>query len=115
MRLEQMRRQLPYGIKVLDVDNDGSLLNEALEAWTQRQGGTMTRSRAYKKNDNAHNEQKNGTDVRGLVGYRRYDTQEQCELLNQVYALDDLHVNYCVPGRKLIAREHGDERGTWRK
>ena len=115
MRLEQMRRHLSYGITVLDVDNDGSLLNEALEAWMQRQGGTMTRSRACKKNDNTHTGQKNGTDVRGLVGYRRYDTQEQCDLLNQVYALDDLHMNYCVPGRKLIAHERDDERGTWRK
>jgi len=75
----------------------------------------MTRCRAYKKNVNAHTRQKNGTNVRGLVVYRRCDTHEQCELLNQVYALDDLHVNYCVPGRKLIAHERNDERGTWRK
>mgnify|MGYP001627712673 CR=1 FL=1 len=47
----------------------------------------MTRSRPYKKNDNAHIEQKNGTDVRGLVGYRRYDTRAQCDLLNSCMPL----------------------------
>lgn len=114
-QLEQMRARLPYALEILDIDNDRSLLNEAVEAWTTRHGGRMTRSRPYKKNDNAHIEQKNGTDVRGLVGYRRYDTRAQCDLLNQLYALDDLHVNYCVPGRKLMRRVRDDDRGTWRK
>ncbi len=50
----------------------------------------LSRSRPYKKNDNAHVEQKNDDKVRKLVGYFRYDTQQQIDLLNQLYKKTDL-------------------------
>ena len=113
--LDEVRSGLPYAIMVLDIDNDRALLNETVAVWAERHAIAMTRSRPYHKNDNAHVEQKNGTDVRGLVGYRRYDTAAQQDLLNQLYEIDDLHINLFVPVRKLIRRTRNDERGTWCK
>ncbi len=78
--LQYVIQQVPYAVQVLDTDHDRAFINERTVAQLARRGVRMTRSRAYKKNDNAHVEQKNGTDVRGLVGYRRYDTDEQCRL-----------------------------------
>lgn len=114
-QLEHLCKELPYTPQKLDVDNDRAFISDMLLTWLEARGIQPTRSRPYKKNDNAHIEQKNGTDVRGLVGYRRYDTVEQCELLNRIYELDDLHVNLWIPCRKLIRRVRDDERGTWRK
>jgi len=61
----------------------------------------LSRSRPYKKNDNAHVEQKNGDKVRRLVGYHRYDTKEQVQLLNKLYTLADLYDNFFIPSAKL--------------
>ena len=114
-RFKEMRQAVPYRIKCIDTDNDRAMLNETLLAWAEHHGIKVERSRPYQKNDNAHIEQKNGTDVRGLVGYRRYDTEQQIALLNELYALDDLHINLFVPVRKLISRTRNDEYGSWRK
>jgi len=79
----------------------------------------LSRSRPYKKNDNAHVEQKNGDKVkqsfallatakgscqdkvRKLVGYFRYDSKEEVELLNQLYGRADLLDNFFIPSLKL--------------
>jgi hypothetical protein len=106
---------VPYPIECIDTDNDRTLLNETTFAWATRRRIALHRSRPYQKNDNAHIEQKNGTDVRGLVGYRRYDTEQQIALLNELYVLDDLHINLFVPVRKLISRTRNDEHGSWHK
>src|SRR5690606_4990233 len=68
-------------------------------------GIQFTRSRPYRKNDNAHVEQKNGFLVRQLVGYERYDRLEQVEWLNAIYTLHDRYFNFCLPTRKLIGKE----------
>lgn len=61
----------------------------------------LSRSRPYKKNDNAHVEQKNGDKVRRLVGYRRYYTKEHVTMLNKLYAISDLYDNFFIPSSKL--------------
>lgn len=70
----------------------------------------MSRSRPYKKNDNAHVEQKNGDKIRKLVGYWRLDTQDACDILNELYAIEDLISNYFIASAKLIYKEY-DEQG----
>jgi hypothetical protein len=65
----------------------------------------LTRSRPYKKNDNAHVEQKNRQFVREIVGYRRYDTPEEVQWLNEVYLLLDQYANYFLPMRKVVEKE----------
>ena len=61
----------------------------------------LSRSRPYRKNDNAHVEQKNNDKVRKLVGYCRYDQPEEVSLLNQLYYLADLIDNFFIPSFKL--------------
>ena len=64
----------------------------------------LSRSRPYKKEDNGHVEQKNGDKIRKLVGYHRYDTQEQVDLLNQLYVVEDLISNFFIPSQKLNSK-----------
>lgn len=66
---------------------------------------TFTRSRPYKKNDQAHVEQKNWSVVRRLIGYQRYDSREACVLLGVVYEDYRRYVNFFQPVRKLVAKE----------
>ena len=53
-------------------------------------------------------EQKNWARVRELVGYLRYDTAAELELLNEIWELDRIFTNYLLPQQKLIAKvRHG--------
>lgn len=93
---------LPWG---LHCDNGGEFINDQLFRFCQENKLSFTRSRPYKKNDNAHVEQKNRQYVRQIVGYERYDSPEAVEWLNQIYALLDPYANLFLPMRKLIAKE----------
>ncbi len=68
-------------------------------------GITFTRGRPYKKNDQAHVEQKNWSVVRRVVGYRRYTSRAAYEHLVQLYELLRLYVNFFQPIRKLVSKE----------
>ena len=70
----------------------------------------LSRSRPYKKEDNGHVEQKNGDKIRKLVGYHRYDTQNQVELLNELYKVEDLISNFFISSQKLKTKTY-DEKG----
>lgn len=65
---------------------------------------SVSRSRPYEKNDNAHVEQKNDDKVRRLVGYHRYDTQEQVTILNRLYGVTDAIDNFFIPSQKLVKK-----------
>ena len=67
-------------------------------------GYRVSRSRPYHKEDNGHVEQKNGDKVRKLVGYHRYDTEKQVELLNRLYDIEDLISNFFLPSQKLVEK-----------
>ena len=95
----------PWGIH---SDNGQEFLNAHLKTFCASNQFRFSRSRPYRKNDNAHVEQKNGFLVRQLVGYERYDRPEQVEWLNSIYALHDRYFNFCLPTCKLIGKErHG--------
>ncbi len=69
---------------------------------------TFTRSRAYKKNDSCHVEQKNGNVVRRLVGYDRYSSKAACQCLERIYGLVRLYMNFFQPTMKLLTKtRHG--------
>lgn len=110
--IQRIRRRLPVPLLGLDSDNGGEFINHGLYEYCQTHGITFTRSRAYKKNDNAHVEQKNGAVVRRLVGYGRYMSAEAFAQLRRVYALARLHVNFFQPVMKLAgkSREGGKSR-----
>jgi hypothetical protein len=69
-----------------------------------QRGITFTRSRPYRKNDNCFVEQKNWPVVRQNVGYARYDTPAELDVLNQLYAVLRLYVNFFQPQMKLVSK-----------
>jgi len=83
--LDKMRAALPFTLKAIDCDNGSEFINHHLMRYCQRHGIQFTRGRPYRKNDNAHVEQKNWTHVRKLVGWDRYDTAAQQNALNELY------------------------------
>lgn len=100
-----MRESLPFALRGLDCDNDSSFINEHLFSYCKLEKIQFTRGRPYKKNDNAHIEQKNNTHVRQILGYLRYDTQEAVDAMNAIY-IDELHLfqNYFQPSVKLVKK-----------
>lgn len=99
--LERMRPRFPFPIKEIHPDNDAAMINDLLLDWCRETKIRMSRSRPYKKNDNAWVEQKNWTHVRKVVGYRRFDSRNELELLNQIYALTRLYRNFFQPTIKI--------------
>jgi len=82
--LQDIEASLPFELLGLDSDNGGEFLNHHVLHWLQKRPrpAFMTRSRPYKKDDNAHVEQKNWTHVRQSFGYERYDNPEVVGLMN---------------------------------
>ena len=87
-----------------NTDNGSEFINAHLLRWCEYNKLTFTRSRAGRKNDGAHVEQKNWSVVRRAVGYHRYDTTTELALLNQIYALLRLQTNFFAPQQKLIEK-----------
>jgi transposase InsO family protein len=83
--LEDIRRHLPFRLKAIDTDNGSEFINHHLVGYCKEQGIVFVRGRPYKKDDNAHIEQKNWTHVRKLLGWERYDTPEALEAINALY------------------------------
>ena len=76
-------------------------MNEVVVPWCRAQKIEVTRSRAYKKNDQAFVEQKNGAVVRRLVGYGRFEGIETARIMARLYAAARLYVNFFQPSFKL--------------
>jgi hypothetical protein len=102
--LGQVRADLPFSLKGIDSDNGSEFINHHLYRYCQAEAIQFTRGRPYKKDDNAHIEQKNWTHVRKLVGYERYDSQAAVDALNDLYAEMRLLQNLFLPSVKLIAK-----------
>jgi hypothetical protein len=102
--LEEIRRALPFAIREIHPDNDGCLINELIWNWACRHGIRMSRSRPLHKNDNAWVEQRNWSHVRKMIGYRRFDTPEQLNVLNELYADLVLYKNFFQPTMKLARK-----------
>lgn len=104
--LEEIRRELPFKLVAIDSDNGSEFINHHLVKWCKKHGVKFTRSRPYKKNDNAHIEQKNWTHVRKIFGWERYDTQAQREAMNVLYRGElQLMENLFQPSVKLVGKE----------
>ncbi len=103
--LVRARAQLPFPLVGIDSDNGGEFINAHLLRYCQQEHLTFTRSRPYKKNDQAYVEQKNWSIVRHLVGYGRYEGMAACEALGRLYEVVRLYVNFCQPSMKLVSKE----------
>ncbi|MBI3263725.1 MAG: DDE-type integrase/transposase/recombinase [Acidobacteria bacterium] len=102
--LETMRGLLPFPLCGIDSDNGSEFINHHLYRYCQAHQLQFTRGRPYKKDDNAHIEQKNWTHVRKLVGYERYDSAAALAALNGLYADLRLFQNLWLPSVKLIKK-----------
>ena len=83
--LDEMRQALPFELRAIDSDNGGEFINDHLYRYCKRQQIEFTRSRPYKKDDNAHIEQKNWTHVRKVLGWERYDSPRALAAINDLY------------------------------
>jgi transposase InsO family protein len=102
----------PFPILGIDSDNGSEFINWELFRWCEAESLTFTRSRSGNKNDGAHVEQKNWHIVRQTVGYHRYDTPAELDLLNQIWALQRLLTNHFGPQQKLISKERNGAKVT---
>jgi hypothetical protein len=91
----------PWLLRGVDFDNDSAFMNDVVVPWCREQKLEVTRSRAYKKNDQAFVEQKNGAVVRRLMGYGRFDGVETARMMGRLYAAARLYVNFFQPSFKL--------------
>jgi len=107
--LQDVEASLPFSLLGLDSDNGGEFLNHHVLKWLQQRPRPvfMTRSRPYKKDDNAHVEQKNWTHVRQSFGYERHDNPAVVEPINALVrgAYGQLQ-NYFHASLKLDHKEH---------
>ena len=99
--VHHIAQRIPFPLVGLDSDNGGEFINYHLYEYCQRNEITFTRSRPYKKNDNAHVEQKNWSVVRRLIGYDRYTSRPALDQLNRIYGLVRLYVNFFQPVMQL--------------
>lgn len=103
--MEAMRKRAPFRIREIHPDNDSGLINELLWKYCKKAGIRMSRSRPYKKNDNAWVEQRNWTHVRKVVGYRRFDTTGEMAVLRELYGELRLYKNFFQPAMKLESKQ----------
>ena len=113
--VHETRRRLPGPLRALHTDNGGEFLNELLVPYCRRVGIRLTRGRPYRKNDQAHVEQKHWSVVRKLVGYGRYESEAALAQLNRVYELLRVWTNVWQPSLKLVAKGRDDTTGKTRK
>jgi hypothetical protein len=99
--IRRARLRLPFPLLGIDSDNGSEFINDQLYRYCLNEEITFTRGRAGKKNDSAYAEQKNWSVVRRAVGYYRYDTSEQLDLLNRLYAVMHYYVNFFLSVMKL--------------
>jgi transposase InsO family protein len=103
--LNEIRGVLPFALLGVDSDNGSEFINWHLKRWCEQQGIQLTRGRPYKKDDNAHVEQKNWTHVRKLLGWERYDTHEAVAAMNHLYGQElRLWLNLFLPSVKLVKK-----------
>ncbi len=103
--MDEMRLALPFKLLGIDSDNGSEFINNHLYRYCSSLGIQFTRGRAYKKDDNAHVEQKNWTHVRKLLGYVRYDSPQALDAINGLYRNElRLFQNLFQPSVKLLKK-----------
>jgi hypothetical protein len=105
MAIESLKNDSPVPLKSLHSDNDSSFLNEPLQRWCALQAIPYRRARPYHSNDTCYVEQKNYNIVRQALGYARYETEEEVELMARLYEKLRLLINFFYPSVKLLEKK----------
>jgi hypothetical protein len=100
--VEQLTELFPFDMMIFDSDCGSEFINHEVADWLQARDIEQTRSRPYQKNDQAHVESKNNHVVRKHAFYWRYDTQPELELLNRLWRLVSLRLNFFTPTKKAV-------------
>ena len=79
-------------------------INETLIQYCAERGIEFTRSRPYRKNDQAWIEPKNGAVVRRFVGHDRYSGQVAGQTRAHWYGAMRRYMNYFQPSFKLLEK-----------
>ena len=103
--MQEIEQALPFKLLGIDSDNGSEFINYHLKTFCDKNKIQFTRGRPYKKDDNAHIEQKNYTHVRKIFGYVRYDSQAAQQAINELYQ-NELRIlqNLFLPSMKLIEK-----------
>lgn len=101
--MQDIEQALPFKLLGIDSDNGSEFINYHLKTFCDQNHIQFTRGRPYKKDDNAHIEQKNYTHVRKILGYLRYDSGPVQKAINELYQ-NELHIfqNLFLPSMKLM-------------
>jgi Integrase core domain len=99
--IKRAQNLFPWILRGVDFDNDSAFMNDVVVPWCREHKLEVTRSRAYKKNDQAFVEQKNGAVVRRLIGYGRFDGADTAGVMARLYAAARLYINFFQPSFKL--------------
>ncbi len=115
--LEAISRVFPVPVRGIDSDNDSVFINETLFKYCDVKGIEFTRSRAYRKNDQAWIEQKNGSVIRRFVGHEPYSGSMAGQVLAHLYGAIRLYVNHFQPSFQLLerSRDGGSVKKRYRK
>jgi hypothetical protein len=109
--LDSMRQSLPFRLCGIDSDNGSEFINHHVVRYCENHKIQFTRGRPYKKDDNAHIEQKNWTHVRRLVGWERIDSRTAVDLLNDLYCNEwRWMMNLFQPSVKLVGKQRTGSR-----
>ena len=101
--VDELQARFPFPLVSFDSDNGSEFINHDVAEWLQARDIEQTRSRPYRKNDQATVESKNNHVVRKHAFYWRYDTPAGLTLLNQLWPLVSLRLNFFTPTRKPVA------------
>jgi len=103
--MKDIQQALPFKLLGIDSDNGSEFINYHLKTFCDQDHIQFTRGRPYKKDDNAHIEQKNWTHVRKIFGYERYDSPQALEAMNDLYRNElSIWQNLFLPSMKLLEK-----------
>jgi hypothetical protein len=102
--IEYLSFTFPFTIKGIDSDNGSEFINDHLLAYCKQKDLVFTRGRPETKNDGCFVEQKNWSVARRFAGYYRFEGQETVDIMNGMYGLLSLYINYFMPSQKLMTK-----------
>ena len=103
--VKETRARFPFDLFGIDTDGGSEFINDQMLRYCKQENLVFTRGRPSKKNDGCHIEQKNWSIIRQTVGYGRFETQRECDVLNMVYDYLRLLNNFFMPSQKLVPKK----------
>lgn len=104
--ISHLAKRVPVQLRGAHSDSGDEFINSCLIDWCKKRHIEFTRSRPYKKNDNANVEERNRSVVRKYIGFNRYDCEEVVDIMNELYEVLGLYVNFFQPIMKVATKQY---------